>query len=161
MKLSHKNVVQQIFNTASMQLAEEGTVSTVYFIVKDNAIRPVFPDPEKQLNMAEYSSAIVNMAHEINADAVILLSEQYTVNISKSDPRKQALLDGFIKPSEQPDKEESLVVIYIEANGKTTSLFGKINTNIASQVRYVKEKDWMSNVKTGLITPWREVPKDS
>ena len=161
MKESHKNVIQQIFDTASMQLAEEGSISTIYFIVKDNGIKPVFPDPERKLDMEEYSSAIVNMAHDINADAVILLSEQYTVNIAKTDPRKQALLDGFIKPSEQPDKEESLVVIYIEANGKTTSLFGKINTNIASQVRYVKEKDWMLNVKTSLITPWREVPKDS
>lgn len=161
MKASHKNVVQSIFDTASMQLAEEGTVSTVYFIVKDDNIRPVFSDPEKQLDMQQYSSAIVNMAHEVNADAVILLTEQYTVNIPKEDPRSQALLDGLIKPSEQPDKEESLIVIYIEANGQSESLFGIIDQNISSQVRFIRESNWMANAKVGLIPPWRKVPRDS
>jgi hypothetical protein len=161
MKATHKDVVQKIFDTASMQLAEEGAASTVYFIVKDDVIKPVFPDPEKNLNMAQYSSAVVNMAHDIDADAVILISEQYTVNIPRTDPRSQALLDGLMKPSEQPDREESLVVIYIEANGQSQSLFGVIDKNISSQVRYIRESSWMSNVKTSLIPPWREVPKDS
>ncbi len=75
---------------------------------------------------------VIEMAHDVDADAIILISEQYTVNVKKSDPRKKALLEGIIKPSEQPDKEESLVVTYIKADGDTTSLFGKINTNISN-----------------------------
>lgn len=161
MKATHKDVVQKIFDTASMQLAEEGKINPIYFIVKDDLFKPILPDPNVNFNMKEYSSAIVNMAHEVNADAVILISEQYTVNIPKTDPRSQALLDGLLKPSEQPEREEGLIVVYIEANGQTASLFGKIDTNISSQVRYIRESSWMSNVKTNLITPWREIPKDS
>lgn len=161
MKATHKDVVQKIFDTASMQLAEEGKVNPIYFIVKEDFFKPVLPDPNTDFDMKQYSSAITNMAHEVNADAVILISEQYTINIEKTDPRSRALLDGLIKPSDQPDREESLVVVYIEANGKTASLFGTIITNVSSQVKYIKESNWMSNVKTSLITPWREVPKDS
>lgn len=161
MKATHKDVVQKIFDTASMQLAEEGKVNPIYFIVKEDFFKPILPDPNADFDMKQYSSAITNMAHEVNADAVILISEQYTVNIEKTDPRSQALLDGLLKPSEQPDREESLVVVYIEANGQTASLFGTIITNVSSQVKYIKESKWMSNVKTSLITPWREVPKDS
>lgn len=161
MKESHKDVIQKIFDTASMQLAEEGKVNPIYFIVKDDYFKPIMADPNRDFNIKEYSSAITNIAHETNADAVIFISEQFTVHLEKTDPRKQALLEGLIKPSDQPDKKESLVVSYIRANGNTTSLFGTIITNISSQVRYIKESKWMSNVKTSLIPAWRDVPKDS
>jgi len=152
MKELHKQKIQEMFDNASMIMAEGNTITPIFFIVKENVFNGILS--KDNWTIKQYKDAVIKMAEQMDADAIIAVCEQFMVTLNKKDQRLQDLLDGKIRPSEQPDKEEYLTVIYIQPNGESESIIGKIHQNLSSQVRYIKDSKWISNPRTNLFSSW-------
>jgi D-3-phosphoglycerate dehydrogenase len=62
----------------------------------------------------QYASAAINAAHETDAAALLLLCTQNFVTRKKGDPDVELLINGLVKASDMPDKEEYLYVLNIK-----------------------------------------------
>ena len=151
MNQKDKEMSEEVFNGASMVLAEEGRVSPMYFIVKERMMNPVVPYPG--ITVQQLANAAVNMAHEYNADAIVLICEQWMVEMKKGSKEAQDYLDGTKKPSESPDAESYLTLTYMDKTGDAESLIGKIRKS-PNGVNFIRDSKWISETATNMITPW-------
>ena len=146
--------LELIFTNNCFMISETGKVHTIFFIIKNNEITPLFLDEGASMPTDKYITFSLNAAHERDADAVILLGEQYMVTGHKDSADIAKLLSGEIKASEHPDKKANLVLSYMTAKGETDLLFGEIQTS-AGGTRYVTDQKWTFNAATSVLVPWR------
>jgi len=144
---------EKIFNSSSLVLAEHGGVAPVFFIVKDKGLNPIVGVTD--FTIQELANQAVNTAHEMNADAIILVCEQWMIKMDKNDERLKDYIDGNKRPSESSLAEEYLTLTHMTKVGEASSLIGKIHTS-PNGVKYVRESSWINDTVTNMITPWAE-----
>ena len=151
MDQEEKQLVEELFNTTALLLAEQGEISPIYFIVKDKMMNPVVAFPG--ISFQHLANSTVNMAHEFNADAVILICEQWMIKMHKDSEEIKDYIDGNKRPSESPDAKSYLTLTHMAADGETISLVGEIHLS-PNGVRFVRDIQWIENAVTNMITPW-------
>ena len=151
MDQEEKEMSEEVFNTVSLVLADKGRVTPMYLIVKDKMMNPVVGHPG--VTTQQLASSAVNVAHEINADAIVLVCEQWMVKMKKGTKEAQDYLDGTKRPSESPDAKSYLTLTYMDKNGKASSLIGKIHTSL-NGVNFIRDSEWIDDTATNMITPW-------
>ena len=151
MDKEEKEMSEELFNTLSIVLAEQGQVSPIYFIIKDKMMNPVAGYPG--IAIEHLASVTVNMAHEVEADAVVIVCEQWMVEMKKGSKEAQDYLDGTKKPSESPDAKAYLTLTYMSKTGEANSLIGKIRKS-PNGVNFIRDSKWISETTTNMITPW-------
>ena len=155
MSKSHKKIAEDLFNIASMQLAEHGHFYPTFFMVKDDKYIPVMMHPgSEEIDLATYASIVNSAAQDEDVDAVILISEQWTVIGKIGDEEMEAYKTGVKKPSEAEGREDYLNLVYISAKGDIKSISGKIQRS-ANGIMYIDGYDWMESAQTNVITPWK------
>ena len=152
----HKEIVEKLYNLASMHLAENGVFHPTFFVIKDGVCMPVIMHPESdQPDVATYASIVNSAAHDEDADAVVFISEQWTIMRKVDDKDLPAFIEGTERPSEAEDREEYLNLVYITAEGDIKSISGKIQISPGG-VHYIDGFDWVESAHTNVIVPWRE-----
>jgi len=149
-----RKMAEEIFNTTSMLLAEakdDRGIPPTYFIVKDKMMTPLIGAPD--ITHGHLAGTAVNVAHEWDADAVILICEQYMITMHKDDAEIQDYMDGTKRPSESPDAKPFLTLIYMNKIGESESFVGEIIKSL-NGVRYVPDPYWIDEAVTNMITPW-------
>jgi hypothetical protein len=146
-----KSKMEEMFNIASLTLAEKGYISPMYFIVKDDQLSPLVGAPG--IEMEDLATAAVNFAHEFDADAIVLICEQVMVQFHKDDPRLQQYMDGTYEVKQSDERSEYLTLIHMMKDGEADSLIAKVITSL-NGIRYVKESQWINETMTTMITPW-------
>lgn len=155
MKESHRKIVDDLFTTKSIEMTEQGEINPIYILIlPGDQILPVVLSTEG-IGMIQYSEAVRLIAKDIDAEAVVLVCEQYMVSKPKDSPEANALLSGQIKPSDHPDKEEYLTLMYVDAVGKCDSLISKVHSDPLG-TRYTTDSRWIENSSTNMIRPWKE-----
>jgi len=149
-----KQQLEELFTYHCFTITQTGESHTISFIIKNEAIVPVILADGIEMKLNQYISFALNAAHENDADAIVLLGEQFMVKGKKDDASIQKVLSGDILPSEHPDKEEYLVLSYMTAEGETHLLFGKVKTDIVG-TRYVSNQQWIHNAATSVLVPWK------
>lgn len=145
-----KKRMEEIFNIASITLAEKGELSPMYFVITGDNLIPLIGHG---IDLDELAAAAVDTAHESNADAIVLLCEQTMVSLRKDDPELQDYINGKKRPSEAKNKEDYLTLTHMTKDGETDSIVAKIIMS-PNGIRYVNEFKWISEAVTNMITPW-------
>ena len=76
------------------------------------------------------------------------------VSKKTGDADLSALLSGQIKPSEHPDREEYLTLVYMDENGDSESLIGKIERDITN-LPFTRESHWLDDTVVSVMMPWK------
>jgi len=151
----HKQIAKDLYNIASMQLAEHGYIHPMFFMVKDDQYIPVMMHPASdQVEMATYASIVNSAAQDEDVDAVILISEQWTVIGKIDDEEMEAYRTGKKRPSEAEGRKDFLNLVYVTARGDVTSISGEIKKS-SNGIHYIDGYDWMDSATTNVITPWK------
>ena len=152
---SQREMIEDLFSHISFALTEQGRISPLYImILPDGSQMPIIAQGG-DLTVEMYASAAHSAAHEMGAKGMIFICEQYMVSKTKDDKELQALLDGQIRPSQHPDAEEYLTLMYMTAIGECESLIAKIHKDPMG-TKYTNEREWIENSTTALLTPWKE-----
>lgn len=118
-----EKIVEQMYQQGMDMLLSNGNVQPASFIIKGNNII-VIPFPNYMWTDANKrmvaGSAICEMAREMDADAVSIITECWMLEMKSRDDYKGGPL------SDNPDSVEMLVMFYIEAEGTKGILSGKI-----------------------------------
>ncbi len=136
---------------ATMALAESGLDTTLFVLVKENQSIPILVPPGFDIDTTGYSMMALYYAKEQNADALICVSGMWIVKQHISE------LEEDIRPSEHPDREHYLNLIYMSADGKTMeSIVGKVEQD-PSGTKFVRNHEWSEGLETTKwFEPWRE-----
>lgn len=154
MKKSHKELAEELYNIASMTLAESGEFYPTFFLVKDDKFSPIILDPEmKGVNPQTYISIVNNQAHEIDADAAIFISRQWTPIGKVSDEDLEDFKSGRKTPTKE-NRKDFLNLVYMTPKGKANGLCGEIKVS-PNGVMYVEEHEWAKEAFANILTPWR------
>lgn len=147
----HKEIAEGIYQAAIFGLAETGVDMPVISLIKDDKCIPILIPPLMEITMEEYTSKANEMAKEENADAILMIAGMWVVKGRKGE------LDLTERPSESPNREEHLNLVYMSANGNVTaSISGEIKTNVGTGTKYVEKYDWMDSVShTNFFEPWK------
>jgi len=148
----HKELVEDILSKASFRLTENGSVAPIFIAIlpDENELMPIMVTGFENLNLDQYAIIATNAAVELNAIAMILICEQWTVKVDE---------DGtgysMIPPSQHPDKVECLSVVYMTAKGDCAILTSEIHTDPIG-TKYTKDAEWMdgADIVSGIMTPW-------
>jgi hypothetical protein len=155
MNENHREIVEDLFSKVSMSMSESGKVIPVFaLILGDGSVVPVMITDGQEFSMSDYASMAITAAHNMDAEALMLICEQAMISKKKNDPEIQAILNGSIKPLEHPDKEDFLCIIYMTANGETESLIAKIHTDLVG-TRYTVDSKWVDYAASNLLAPWK------
>ena len=153
MDQNHKELVEKLFTGTSFTLSEGNKiVPTFFMILPDNKLMPVVTT--ETIALKEYASITIRYADEMNAEALILICEQYMVSKKKYDPILQSILAGKIKPSDHPDRKSYLTVNYMSAIGETETIISEIHSDLKG-TRYNREHSWLHSSLTNIMVPWR------
>lgn len=148
----NKEQIEEMYNIASITLAEHGSLGPMYFLLKDGSVVPIMRNTE---DIRDVASIAVIAAQSIDADAIVLICEQWMLKMKKDDPNLQLYTDGILRPSDSDLKEAYLTLIHMTKDGEVDSLIGKINIS-PNGVKYVCETQWLETSVTNMITPWSE-----
>lgn len=151
----HKEFAEHIFTSMEFSLCENGIVPPLYFLILEgDQLLPILISRDSgEVAVQDYANLSLMKANEMDAEAVIFICEQYMVSKKKGDREYEQLLNGFIKPSQYPDREEYMTLIYRHEDGLVRSLISKIYTD-PKGTRYTKDRRWIKKGVTNLITPW-------
>ena len=148
----NKNNMEEMFNIAAMVLSERGELSPMYFVLKDNFLTPVVGTPE--MSQQDVAAAVVNLAHEIDADAAILICEQWMVKFRKDDPNLQEYINGDYRPSQDEMRREALLTLtHMTKDGEADSIISDIKM-APNGIRYTDGFKWIHETVTNMIMPW-------
>ena len=147
-----KKKLNELYDFHCFMLTERGTVYPMYFVVKDKMITPILISEGTEMSFSNYTVETMKIASDIKADAMVLISEQDVVSGKASDKDIQSLLDGSIRPSEHPDKEEYLILTFMDKSGNKSALYGKIELD-ARGTKFIREQQWTQEQEMKKV-PW-------
>ena len=153
----HKSLAEDIFNGACMTLAETGLMYPTFFLIRGDEFMPIVLDPKAygDINIQQYASEVISIADDSNAEALMLVSEQWQVKRKITDDEVKQFEDGKLLPSLDPDRQEVLCLIYMSSKGKTQTLFGDIQRSI-DNTPFVRDSKWSDGDMMGsFFRPWR------
>jgi len=148
-----KILLEEFFNSAQLLLATDGYVSPLYILLKDKTATPITHDGK--ITVAEYANVVTEMACDDDMDAAILICEQTMVRSKNDDPGMQPYLNGEKPIREHPNAKHYLMGCFMTAEGKYETMVAEIHTEPSKGTRYVFEPEWMENVATNYLVPWR------
>jgi hypothetical protein len=138
-----------------MALTETGKSFPVYILIlPGDEVFPVVLSGELDIDMATYAMTANDVAREMEAEAMMLICEQTMIARTNESEDLQDLLDGKLRPSEMPDKEDYLTMMYMFQDGQVESLISKIHSDPAG-TRYTRDKKWIKEAVTSMITEWK------
>ena len=146
----HKEIAEGIYQAAIFGLAETGVDMPVISLIKDNQCIPILIPPYIEITVDEYAARANEMAKEQNADAILIIAGMWVVKGHKDE------IDLEQRPSQSPNREEHLNLVYMSADGEeTASITGEIKTNVGTGTKYVEKYDWMDAVRNNFFEPWK------
>jgi hypothetical protein len=149
----HREIAEDLFNKFSMSMTQTGNVVPIYVIIlADDTVYPIMVDIPVEFR--EYSTIALNLANQYNAYAMMLICEQYMVSKKIGDSDLSSLLSGKIKASEHPDREEYLILAYMDENGNSESLIGKIERDLMG-TPFTRESKWLKDTVVSVMMPWK------
>lgn len=147
----HREIAESVYNTASFALAETGLDTALFVLIKDNESIPILVPPGTDIDTAGYAMMSMHYAKEHDADAIVVVSGMWIVkqHIQEYDPD--------MRPSEHPDREHYLNLIYMTADGgEMESIVGKVETDPGGR-KFVRDHEWTQGIEmTHWLEPWRE-----
>jgi hypothetical protein len=151
MNQKHKKLAEEIYVASVFALAEKGMDAPIFILIKNDKSIPLLIPPDLEIGVAEYASMASDNARDLNADAIIVISGMWVV-IDKAEN-----LDPNVKPSDHPNREHYLNLVYMSADGKTLeSIAGKVETDLAGH-QFVREHEWLeSMLDFNFIEAWKE-----
>jgi hypothetical protein len=146
----HRRIAEEIYKISAFALTETGKEIPVFILVKHDMPIPLLVPPDKDMDMGAYIMSALSFAKQYDADALILVASMWVVS------GKLGEIDTRIKPSESPDREEYLNLIYMTADGLIIeSLSGKVETTPIG-TKFIRSQEWMdSTMKADWLQPWR------
>lgn len=153
----HKGLAEDIFNSACMTLAETGLMYPTFFLIRGDEFMPIVLDPKTHphINIKQYASEVISIADDSNAEALMLVSEQWQVKRKITDEEVKKFEEGKLLPSLDPDRQEVLCLIYMSSKGKTQTLFGDIQ-RATDNTPFVRDSKWSDgDMSTSFFRPWR------
>lgn len=152
MKEIHREIAEDLFSRISMAMTQIGRAVPVYIMILGN--NDVFPIIiEQQIDLQEYANIAISVANEYNAEAMILICEQFMVSKQKGDAELQDMLDGKLRASQHPDRKEFLTLMYMDRTGKCESMIAEIHKDL-SGTPFTRDFKWIDEAVTSMITPW-------
>jgi hypothetical protein len=135
-------------------MTEYGKIPPIFvLILPGNNILPIILSGVS-LDIGQYSEVAMAAAKDTNSDALMLVCEQYMVSKPKDSPEADSLISGQIRPSEHPDKEDCLTLVYMDSKGNCDSLIAKVHTD-PSGTRYTTDSRWIENSVMSILKPWK------
>lgn len=150
MDKQHKELAEQVYQTATFILAESGKDTPLFILIKGDETIPILIPPGMEINLAEYSTLSHKMAKEQDADAMMIVGGMWVVMDTIDN------IDLQTRPSESDKREHYLNLVYMSADGETVeSIAGKVEKDPAGTM-YVKEQDWLDSIQEfSLLQPWK------
>ena len=124
MNEKHKKIAEDLYKITLFALTETGKEYPVFCLIKDNKAMPVLMPPGEEIDVSNYILMSMDLARQYDVDALILVAGMWSVTspIEEIDPR--------VRPSEHPNREHYLNLIYMTADGsEMESIAGKIETD--------------------------------
>lgn len=155
MKETHRVMCEELFDNISMTMSETGKTFPVFLLIlPGDQVFPIVLGGDSELDMASYSMTANDVAREMEAEAMMLICEQIMVARTNDSDDLQDLIDGKVRPRDMADKKECLTLMYMFEDGKIESLISTIHSDPAG-TRYTKDKKWISEAVTNMITKWK------
>lgn len=152
MKAAYKKLSQFLFDTAAMAVSEHGSFPPLFLLVKEGKFFPILVGEKS--TPEEYASIAINAAHIEQADALILISEQWVINMQPDDPRVKIIQNKEKHISEMDGSDLFLTLLIMSNEGELHGLTGKIHRD--KNIPYIIDSKWVSNISTSLLIPWCE-----
>jgi hypothetical protein len=149
----HKNLLEQCYNLSQKILANDGYITPVYILIKDDAGFPIVHDID--ISISQYANIVIEYASDHNMDAAILICEQNILTGNKTDPEMQPYINGEKPIMEHPDYKRHLTGCYMTAEGHHETMVAEIHTEPSKGTKYVMEPVWLDDIETTFLTPWR------
>lgn len=153
METRHKKLSQFLFNTAAMAVSEQGSFPPLFILVKKEGFFPILVG--EQATPEEYASIAINAAHIEQADALILISEQWVIDIKPDDPRVKMIQNKEKHISEMEGSNLFLTLLIMSNEGELQGLTGKIHRD--KNIPYITDSKWVSNISSTLLIPWNSI----
>ena len=156
MKFDHQELAESVFNASCITLNEAGVMYPTFFLIKEDKFMPVVLSPEsfQEMGLEGYSSAVINIADEQNADAVMFISEQWMVKRQIDDSELKDFREGKKIPSLDPDRQEMLCLFYMTKDGVVKTLVGEISRTIENKP-FVRDSKWTKmQAETSFLSTW-------
>jgi len=154
----HKRLAHGIFNSSCIDLNESGQLSPLFFLINDKKFSPILirQDSKNHIDIEAYASMVINLADEQDAEAIIFVSEQWTVKRNLSDKEAEEFQQGKLLPSLDPNRQEVLTLLYLTSKGKLQILIGEIERT-PDNTPFVRESSWEDarHISIPFLQPWR------
>ena len=151
----HQKKVEDIFTSISITLTEEGDIPALYILMfDDNTITPILIEDGLDVTLNEYGIYAVSKAREERADALIYINKASVVKIdNKNENEITSMYTGVLKPSEHPNKEDMITIIYMACDGECKILLSKIHKDLRG-TPFTRDFKWVDGQKN-MIQPWK------
>ena len=150
-----KEILEGFFNTAQIILAKEGYVKPLYILIKDTNVMPILHQGQFK-NIIEYATLVTEIGDAQDMDAAILICEQDMLKGKEDNPDMQPYISGEKRIKEHPDCRPYLLGSHMTAEGKYNTMIAEIHTEPSKGTKYVFEPEWMENIETNYLVPWRK-----
>jgi len=150
---NHRQIAEDLFSSVSMNMTTTGKTIPLYIMILpgDQVLPIIVSDPE--ISIQQYATICTNIAHQQNAIAMMMVCEQFMVSKHKDDADIELLINGVIRASEHPDREEYLTLIYMDQDGVSESIIAKIYKDAAG-TPFTRDFQWVKDSVTSMVLPW-------
>ena len=152
-----KDIAMTFFNTARENLFIDGSLITTFFVKEEGGkIHIIGAEWANDSQKAEMTAMVSAFAKSINAQWVMFLGEVWTATVDYTHPATR----GISRVSELPNKEEVLMLVVMEPDGKCNIVSSKIKRATNGEP-YTEHPDWefdddkFKNLQMNMIQPWR------
>jgi len=135
--------LNNLFEAYSFLLSCKKNIKPTYFLTKGTYIVQV--ENAEKLRSDIYFNYVKHYASKINADGIILISENNVVVSNESDVCIEGLTNGTLKVEDHPDKTSYLILAYVSNTGENKALFGKIEKDPTGR-KYITNQEWATDV---------------
>lgn len=171
---SIKSLAESLFQFEQESMLDNGSTMPVQYIIKGRGIVAIpspFSNYEEKMRMSQFTTLLAGL---LDADAIIFLSEAwFAVQSAPRDIPKGATPEEIraeaervarkrnVPPSEDPNREEKLMLMIFFGNGNTMLGHADI-VRVGTQERaFTKDLEWMSDIPddsqtTRLFKPWKD-----
>jgi len=154
MNKHHKELLEQFYNMSQQVLATEGYITPLYVLIKGKTATPMVHNLD-DVPLSKYATIVVEYASDNDMDAAILICEQKMLKGREKDPDMQPYINGDKPITDHPDCKRHLTGCYMTAEGHYETMIAEIYTEPSKGTQYVMEPDWLENIKTNFLLPWR------
>lgn len=154
---SHKSLAESVFNSSCIILNENGSMYPTFFVVKEEQFMPLILSPESfdDVSLESYASMAINVADEENAEAIMFISEQWMVKVEANSVDLKDFQQGKKRASLDPNRQETLTLVYATKTGNIKTLMGKIERQ-PDNTPFIRESNWSTpdSMKSRFFGTW-------